>query len=239
VLALDSAQVGRIQSALAQAGISVSAIAAPTGKIGVRDDFGPHLEAFKRGLELANRFGARYVRVFSFFIPEGDDPAAYRGEVLERMGALVKTAEGRGITLVHENERHIYGDTPERCLDLLSAIGSPILRAVWDPANFVQVMGPGARPHDQGYALLRPYIAYVHVKDAVAASSQVVPAGAGDGQLRETIAALQADGFDGFFSLEPHLASAGTYSGFSGPDLFRTAVQAFKELLSEQQIQWA
>ncbi len=239
VLSLSDAQVSRIQSALRSAGISVSAIASPIGKIGIRDEFGPHMEAFKRGLDLANRFGARYVRIFSFFIPAGDDPATYRGAVLDRLGALVAAAEGTGVTLIHENERAIYGDTPERCLDLLTSIDSPTLRAAWDPANFVQVLGPGARPHDQGYALLRPYIAYVHVKDALAAGGQVVPAGEGDGQIRESIAALRADGFDGFFSLEPHLASAGTYSGFSGPDLFRTAVQAFKDLLREQEIQWA
>lgn len=239
VLALSDAQVNRIQAALQAAGISVSAIAAPTGKIGIRDDFGPHLDAFKRGLELANRFGARYVRIFSFFIPTGDDPATYRDEVLERMRALVTAAEGTGVTLIHENEKDIYGDTPERCLDLLKSIDSPTLRAAWDPANFVQVLGAGTGPHNQGYALLRPYIAYVHVKDAKAAAGQVVPAGEGDGQLRKTITALRADGFDGFFSLEPHLASAGTFSGFSGPELFRTAVQAFKGLLDEQQIQWA
>lgn len=239
VLSLDDAQVDRIASALAREGIAVSAIASPTGKIGIRDEFGPHLEAFKRGLELAGRFNARYIRVFSFFMPAGEDPKPYRGEVLERMGALVSAAEDAGVTLIHENEKDIYGDTPDRCLDLLSTINSATLRAAWDPANFVQVLGPGARPHDQGYALLRPYISYVHVKDAVAASGLVVPAGQGDGQLRETISALRADRFDGFFSLEPHLASAGTYAGFSGPDLFRTAVQAFKGLLSEQGIRWA
>ena len=68
---------------------------------------------------------------------------------------------------------------------------APTLRAAWDPANFVQVLGADSRPHDQGYALLRPYIDYVHVKDAKAAEGQVVPAGKGDGQIRETIAALR------------------------------------------------
>ena len=151
------------------------------------------------------------------------------------MGRLVQAAEGSGITLVHENEKEIYGDIPSRCLDILSSINSPILRAAWDPANFVQC---GGRPHQEGYAQLRPYIAYVHIKDAVLGSGQVVPAGQGDGDLRTTIVALRDSGFDGFFSLEPHLASAGKFSGFSGPDLFRTAVQAFKGLLSDEKIAW-
>jgi sugar phosphate isomerase/epimerase len=87
--------------------------------------------------------------------------------------------------------------------------------------------------------LLRPYIEYVHVKDALAGSRRVVPAGEGDGEMEETLSALHASGFDGFFSLEPHLASSGTYRGFSGPELFRKATQAFKDLLRRQEIEWS
>jgi sugar phosphate isomerase/epimerase len=152
------------------------------------------------------------------------------------MRRLVEATDGSEVTLLHENEKHIYGDTPGRCLDLLAAVDSPRLRAVWDPANFVQC---GVRPHAEGYQLLRPYVAYVHVKDALLASGQVVPAGQGDGELRETLAALYASGFDGFFSFEPHLREAGRFGGFSGPDLFGVAVRAFTDLLREQRIAWA
>lgn len=238
VVRLDDEQVARIRETLAANGVAVSAIASPIGKIGIDDEFSPHLADFRRALELATMFGAPFVRIFSFFIPAGDDPATHRDHVLDRLGQLVRAAEGTGVALLHENEKDIYGDTPQRCHDLLTAIDSPILRAAWDPANFVQVGGPGTRPHDDGYALIRPYIAYVHVKDAKADGGGVTLAGEGDGQLRETIAALHADGFDGFFSLEPHLATAGTFSGFSGPVLFRTAAQAFKGLLQERGIAW-
>lgn len=235
VLDLSARQVETLKERLAQAGIAVSAIGSPIGKIPIAADFAPHLAAFQRALDLARAFDAPFLRIFSFFIPEGHDPAEYRDEVLSRLTRLVRAAEGQGITLVHENEKEIYGDTPERCLDLLRAIDSPILRAVWDPANFVQV---GVTPFSEGYAALRPYIAYVHVKDALLGSGQVVPPGQGDGQLRETLAALRDSGFDGFFSLEPHLKTAGPFSGFSGPELFRVATRAFKELLREQGIPW-
>src|SRR5690349_19431237 len=132
-------------------------------------------------------------------MPHGDNPAHHRDEVLARMHQLVQVAEESDITLLHENEKEIYGDTPARCLDILSQINSPRLQAAWDPANFVQC---GVRPHSQGYAMLRPYIAYVHVKDALLGSGQVVPAGQGDGQVREMLEALRESGFDGFFSLE-------------------------------------
>jgi len=202
----------------------------------VTNPFGPHLERFRRALRAADVMEAPYVRVFSFFIPEDQEPGHYREEVIDRMGIMAGEAEDSGVTLLHENEKEIYGDAPSRCLDILAGVGSPALRAAWDAANFVQC---GVRPYKEGYASLRPYVEYVHVKDALSGSDRVVPAGEGDGQLPETLSALRASGFDGFFSLEPHLASAGMYSGFSGPELFRKAAGAFKELLRRQGIEWA
>jgi sugar phosphate isomerase/epimerase len=202
----------------------------------VTDPFGPHLERLRGALHAADAMQAPYVRVFSFFIPEGQEPGHYREEVIDRMGIMAGEAEDSGVTLLHENEKEIYGDVPSRCVDLLAGVGSPALRAAWDAANFVRC---GVSPYKEGYASLRPYVEYVHVKDALSGSDTVVPAGEGDGQLPETLSALRASGFDGFFSLEPHLASAGTYSGFSGPDLFRKAAETFKELLRRQDIEWA
>jgi sugar phosphate isomerase/epimerase len=235
VLALSDAEIARVRAALTERGVRVSSIGSPIGKIAITDDFAPHLERFRHALEVAHTLEAPFVRIFSFFMPHGDDPSHHRSEVLARMRQLVQVAEESDITLLHENEKEIYGDTPARCLDILSQINSPRLRAAWDPANFVQC---GVRPHSEGYAMLRPYIAYVHVKDASLGSGRVVPAGQGDGQVRETLEALRESGFDGFFSLEPHLASAGQFSGFSGPDLFQVAARAFKELLRAQGIAW-
>jgi len=233
VLALDDEEIGRAGRLLGDAGIAVSAIASPVGKSGITEPFEPHLEAFARALEVAGRLGAPFIRVFSFYIPPGDDPAAHREAVLERLGALVANARDRGVTLLHENEKGIYGDTPARCHDLLAAIDDPILRAAWDPANFVQV---GVTPFAEGWELLRPFIEYLHVKDAHLDTGEVTVAGAGDGQWPETLAALRAGGWQGFCSLEPHLALAGERSGFSGPALFRQASEAFVALLDEHDI---
>lgn len=235
ILDLSDDEIDRVKATLGTAGIGVSSIGSPIGKIGITDDFASHLDRFGRALEVAHRLEAPYIRIFSFFIPEGEDPARHREEVLDRLRRIVHRTEGTGITLLHENEKHIYGDVPSRCLDLLSTIDSPLLRAAWDPANFVQC---GVRPHTEGYESLRPFIDYVHVKDARLGDGQVVSPGQGDGEVRETMRALRASDFDGFFSLEPHLAHAGAFSGFSGPDLFRLAVQSFKTLLHEEQIAW-
>lgn len=236
VIDLTDDELDRVKSAAAERGIRVSSIGSPIGKVPVTDPFGPHLERLRDALHAADAMQAPYVRVFSFFIPEGQEPGHYREEVIDRMGIMAGEAEDSGVTLLHENEKEIYGDVPSRCVDLLAGVGSPALRAAWDAANFVQC---GVSPYKEGYASLRAYVEYVHVKDALSGSDTVVPAGEGDGQLPETLSALRASGFDGFFSLEPHLASAGTYSGFSGPDLFRKAAGTFKELLRRQDIEWA
>jgi sugar phosphate isomerase/epimerase len=236
VLDLSDDELDRVKSATAQRGIRISSIGSPIGKVLLTDPFGPHLERFRRALRAADVMEASYVRIFSFFIPEGQEPNHYREEVIDRMGIMAGEAEDSGVTLLHENEKEIYGDVPSRCLDILAGVGSPALRAAWDAANFVQC---GVMPYKEGYASLRPYVEYMHVKDALSGSDRVVPAGEGDGQLPETLSALRASGFDGFFSLEPHLASAGTYSGFSGPALFRKAAGDFKDLLRRQGIEWA
>lgn len=236
VLDMSDEQISRAREILDAAGIGVSSIGSPIGKIAITDDFAPHLDRFRRAIEIAHRFDAPFIRIFSFFIPEGDDPARHRDEVVDRLRQIAAAAEGQRVTLLHENEKHIYGDIPARCLDILEAVDSPVLRAAWDPANFVQC---GVKPFSEGYAQLRPHIAYVHIKDARLADGQVVPAGEGDGDVRETVRALRDSGFDGFFSMEPHLAMAGAFSGFSGPDLFRLAVQRFTAILDEEGIAWA
>ena len=226
-------QVAAFRAAVDGAGVRVSAIGSPVGKIPVGAPLGPELDRMRRVADVAAELGTAIVRVFSFYIPGGDPPERYRQQVIDRMGALAGIAEDRGLILAHENEKEIYGDTPDRCADLITAVGSPALRATFDPANFVQC---GVRPHSDAYALLRPFLVYLQVKDALAATGEVVPAGEGDGQLRETLTALRDSGFTGFMSLEPHLAQGGRFGGFSGPQGFRRAAQALKSLLNELSI---
>jgi sugar phosphate isomerase/epimerase len=232
---LSDAQVAGFRHALDDAGVSVSAIGSPVGKIDVDAPIGPELDRLRRIAAVAARLGTPLVRVFSFFIPEGQSPDGFRHQVIDRMGALADVADQHGLVLAHENEKQIYGDIPRRCADLITSVGSPALRATFDAANFVQC---GVAPHAEGYELLRPHLAYLQVKDAIAATGEVVPAGQGDGQLRQTLAALRDSRFTGFASLEPHLAEGHTFGGFSGPELFRRAARALKELLIELEIDW-
>jgi len=230
---LTDGQLARLAAVIDEHGMRVSSIGSPTGKIPVDGDFAAHLRQFDRVLHVARVLGAPYIRLFSFYLPAGADPGRYRDEVLRRMAALVDRAAGHDVVLLHENEKDIYGDVPGRCLDLVESVGSERLRLAWDPANFVQC---GVRPFTDGYRQLRPYLAYVQVKDADLDGGRVCVAGAGDGEWPQTLRALRDDGYDGFFSMEPHLAHAGRAGGFSGPDLFATATEAFTGLLRAEGI---
>jgi sugar phosphate isomerase/epimerase len=196
---------------------------------------GPELDRLRRIADIAAALGTPLVRVFSFFLPPGRPPEEFRGPVLDRMAALAGVAEERGLVLAHENEKEIYGDVPARCAEIIRAVGSPALRATFDAANFVQC---GVAPHTEAYPLLAPYLEYLQVKDALAATGAVVPAGQGDGQVRLTLAALAEAGFAGFVSLEPHLAVAGRFGGFSGPEEFTRAASALKGLLAGLGVSW-
>ena len=221
---LTPADVQRLKAILDGNGLKVSAVASPIGKVDVRLPVEHEVERLRQIISVAKALGAKYVRIFSFYRDEAQTHDDVRDAVLARMSALAREAEQAGVVLLHENEKDIYGDTPERVLDIMETVDSPALRVAWDNANFVQV---GVKPFTEGYALLRPYLEYFQVKDALSSTGEVVPSGEGDGELDETIAALAADGFAG---LEPHLAQAHELGGFSGPVAFGVAARAFAGL---------
>lgn len=235
VLDLDDDEVARARNVLVAHGIRVSSIGSPIGKVNITDDFDEHLVRMDRAIWVAQQLGAPFIRVFSFFLTADQRPEDHRDEVVRRMGELARRAEAGGVVLLHENEKGIFGDIPERVHDLVTAVDSPSLRLAWDAANYVQV---GVVPFPEGYELLRPYTDYIQIKDAKLDTGEVVVAGAGDGRVPETLRALAADGFDGFFSMEPHLDSAHYLGGFSGPENFARATRAFTALLDAEGIRY-
>jgi len=240
VLDLSDEQAISIKESLEGHGIKVAAIGSPIGKVPVDSPFDEHLERFERAIKLAHLFGTPLVRIFSFYPPAGiasdnADPDTWRDEVVWRLREMIARARAAGITLIHENERGIYGDTIARCVDLLQECNDTHFQAVLDPANFIQC---GQTPYPDAYEVLRPWLHYVHVKDALP-DGRVVAAGEGAAHWPELLQRLRQDGYDGFFSLEPHLAFAGTYQGFSGPELFRYASQALQQLLQSMGWEYA
>jgi sugar phosphate isomerase/epimerase len=234
VLDLTDQQIALIKRTLDDHGISVAAIASPIGKVPIDSSFDDHLHRFERAITVAQVFQTPYVRMFSFYPPTAatghgaaPDPSSYRDEVLRRMREMVARARAANIILVHENEKDIYGDTAARCVDLHEHCADAHLRAAFDPANFIQC---AQTPYPDAYEALHPWLGYVHVKDALP-DGRVVAAGEGVAHWPELLQRLRADGYDGFLSLEPHLAYAGQFQGFSGADLFAQAFQALQRLL--------
>ena len=194
-------------------GIRVSSIGSPIGKVKLEEDFEPHFELLKKVTEIAGQLDTKYIRIFSFYHEGGSEWNAWeRSQVLTRLDRMIQYAAGQGIVLLHENEKDIYGDTVERCADLMNTLGCGHFRAVFDPANFVQC----GQDTKKAYSLLKEHIDYVHIKDAFLADGRVVPAGAGDGNVEYVLKSLLDDGYAGFLSLEPHL---GSFAGLSDLEL--------------------
>lgn len=231
-------EVKEIKKKLDVNGIKISSIGSPIGKIKITDDFADHFELFKHTVEIARIMETPYIRMFSFFIPEGEDPAQYKNEVFRRLRRFVEYAVKENVVLLHENEKDIYGDIAVRCKEIMEEFACDNFKAVFDFANFVQCK----QDTKEAYEMMKPYIEYIHVKDAIWESGQVVPAGKGDGNVEEILKNLLQNGYEGFLSLEPHLTD---FSGFSdleqgdggkkeemnGAAAFTIAYEALKKLL--------
>lgn len=234
-------EVREIKKELDERGFKISAIGSPIGKIKITDDFVPHLELFKHTIKIAKILETKYIRMFSFFIPDGDNPEKYRDEVINRWFQFIEAAKDTDLILLHENEKEIYGDTPERCYDLFKTLNCDYLKGIFDPANFVQC---DVKTCKDAYELLKDYIIYIHIKDALYSDHHVVPAGLGDGKVKEILKNLIDRNYEGFLSIEPHL---GNFKGFAslepnsiGYDLpeggskqFAIAANALKKVISE------
>ena len=228
---LNEQTARRMAAALRRAGIAVWSLGSPLGKCGLDEDPAAFLESVHHVCRLAGIFGARYVRVFSFF-----DALQREKEVLARLRKMVAIAAGYGVTLCHENEKKIFGDTEERVGRLLN--GVPGLGSVYDPANFLQV---GERA-DATLSHLAHRATYYHIKDLIAATGEMVPAGYGDGQIDRLIGGIRDDRV---LTLEPHLAVFDAYRTIDDSALktkfrfadsraaFNAAAEALKALLRQ------
>ncbi len=228
VLDLTDAQVTDLKSLFDKNGIKLSAIGSPIGKVKIDAPFAPHLERFKRAIALCKVFGTPNIRIFSYYPAEaGGTWADWRNEVITRMTTKVRLAEEAGVVLLHENEHNIYGDDPDRVVDLMTTLGSAHFRAVYDAANYVVC---GYDPW-QGWQKTKKWTSHLHIKDWIAGEDHGSLAGAGQGRIPEAIAEAVAANYNGFATMEPHLMGGGPTGGVTGPELFPKAVKAFTDIL--------
>lgn len=207
IASLTEDEAVQLKAAMDKYGIKASSIGSPIGKIDIKDDFDEHLEKLKNVIRIAKILDTKYIRVFSFFMEDGTYEEN-RPEVMRRMKAMVKLAEENDVILLHENEKGIYGNIASRCADILKEVNSPNLRAVFDPANFVEC---DQITYPDGFELMKPYIEYMHIKDA-RADKKIVPSGMGIGNIKSIVTELNKMGYKGFYSIEPHLTE---FMGFA------------------------
>ena len=225
---LTDEEVEAAKAILDQHGVKISSIGSPLGKINLADDFDAHLALTKRVFDIAKKLDTGLVRIFSFYLPEGKSREECRPAVIERLEKMISLAEEYGITLCHENEAEIYGESPEYCLDLLKHFGGR-LKAVFDMGNFV--LG-GYKPYPDAYEKLLPYIEYFHIKDSLYAGA-IVPPGKGEADIKAILSSYRAPAVKNtFITLEPHLE---TFSGlhtlvgrnFTNPYKFNSTEESF------------
>lgn len=184
--------------------VCVSSLGSRIGKIDVEDHQGFEEQCLElaRLCEIAGVLGCRFIRMFSFYIPEGRAPEDYLEIILKKLRRFLDIAAARDVVLLHENEKDIFGDTAERCARLFEEIPDRHFMAAFDFANFVQC---GQEP-SMCWELLKARVRSIHIKDAVAGTHETVVCGTGDGRIREILRqALLEDGYTGFLELEPHL----------------------------------
>jgi len=184
-------------------------------------------------VDLAVYFETPFIRMFSYYAPEGKDINDYRDDVLERMARKVEVVKDVDVTMVHENEAHIYGHTAQNCADMVEAINSPKFKLVYDPANFVWGE-KDTKNVETCWPIMKPHVVHIHIKDWKLGAADVgsVP-GEGDGQIKELLAELAAMNYDGCMTMEPHLQSGGQFGGSTGPELFSRAIAAVREMASD------
>lgn len=232
--------VKEYRAALDAAGIRVLTVGSPIGKVKLGDSFDDHMAKFLHTLGAAKILGAERIRMFSI-IMEGADPAPHRETVLAHLREMIDIARGTGITLYHENEKDIYGDTDTRVRELMDLFGDE-MKFIFDPANFIQCdCDPLAI-----YPKLKDKVSYFHIKDALKENGEVVPAGMGDGHIAEILADFAKDHDNVMLTVEPHLMSfAGLKDSTSINDhktpiykdnneSFDVAVNAIKNILEKE-----
>ena len=185
------------------AGVKVSSLGSPIGKIDIDDDaaYEKQLAQLDTLCRICNLLDCKYIRMFSFWMLN-KNPDEWKDEVLKKLRGFADVAAKYGVVLIHENEKDIYGDIGSRCAGLLDELASPYFKAAFDFANFVQCGEDTA----ECWELLKEHVAYIHIKDAVAGKNENVVCATGDGKIPEILKkAICEDGYEGFLTLEPHL----------------------------------
>ena len=198
------------------AGVKVSSLGSPIGKIDIDDEdaYAKQLQQLDTLCRICNLLDCKYIRMFSFWMVN-KNPDDWKDEVLKKLRGFADIAAKYDVVLIHENEKDIYGDIGSRCKVILDELASPHFKAAFDFANFVQC----GEDTVACWELLKEHVAYIHIKDAVAGNKENVVCGTGDGKIAQILkTAIREDGYEGFLTLEPHLVLFATLQSLEVED---------------------
>lgn len=263
---LDADKLLQLRQLQEEYGLSVTSIGSRLGKVklldrpdGSHNKFVPFEDYLAgevaRTIQAARQLGARLIRGFSFYHPQGEDPAPYVAEAAEKIARMADACAAEGLVYGLEVEANLIGQNGRMLDRLARAVNRPNLVCIFDGGNLssqnLHLLDCFAE-----YAAMREHIGWVHIKDyridpnltwtGVVDEERLknfVPANMGDSghelifrDLREHLprltARMQSFGLPGvFLELEPHLKGGGQFGGFSGPDGMGVAVRALCSLL--------
>lgn len=208
---------------LAAAGVQVNCFGSAIANWGKKVDepFDASLAELERALPRMQRLGTKLLRMMSFAVrkdaegrPVEDQMEAER---FRRLREIVARCADAGIQAVHENCMNYGGMGWTFTRKMLDAV--PGLKLVFDTGNptssddLTLPAGADGRRAKQSswdfYRQVRDHVAYVHIKDGifdpVSRTHIHTFAGDGTGDVRAIVRDLLANGYDGGFSMEPHL----------------------------------
>jgi len=253
---LSPEQAQRAKNALEERGMSVVCLSTPFYKCDLAlnsenegEKAGPmHLaqprtfeqqkDILRRCADLAELFGTKYLRVFTFWRKAVLTPEI-EAQIVEAFQEPLAFAKERGLTLLLENEYSCYIGTGEEAARIVQTINHPNLKIVWDPGN---AFCADEVPYPNGYNAIKPYFVHMHIKDANMVVNEekgrhpkfcVI----GEGELDYVghLAALREDGYEGFLSLETHYippTGRGENGKGTSEDGSRACIESLQKLLA-------
>lgn len=202
---------------LADAGVKINCFGSTIANWGkkITEPFDSSLEEAKRAIPRMQRLGCKLIRIMSFAVIEGQGPDdQMEQERFRRVRELKRMFDDAEITAVHENCMNYGGMGWTYTLRLIENV--PGLKLVFDTGNPVFTDDrTKAKPYTKQsswefYKHVKEHIEYVHIKDGIWNASenkiQYTFAGEGNGDVKRIVKDLLDSGYDGGFSMEPHLA---------------------------------
>ncbi len=220
IASISDAEFEELQEKLSAAGISINCYGSGIANWAKPINQPPEssYEELEKAIPRLHKLGTKMVRIMSFAVPDELKAKSWEleDEVVKRVTHLVKMAEDAGLLLVHENCRNWGGLSFEHTLRLMDRVKSPNFKLVFDTGNPVfneDLRGepPYKRQSSwEFYKNVREFIAYVHIKDGRVlddGSHVFTFAGEGEGNTVQIFEDLAKTGYDGGFSIEPHMAA--------------------------------